>query len=125
MSLGSMFAGLGEAVQAPAGSGFTVSAAFGFFNILVGLMLVAAFLFFFGGLAGYLSRLGLEGRIEGLKYMYRGVVILFVLIVLLGIVNFLQQRPAVVFTIIAIVLILFVLWGISQSFGEGGEDKEH
>jgi hypothetical protein len=125
MNPGSMFAGVSEALQAQAGSGFTISAAFGFFNILVGLMLVAAFLFFFGGLAGYLSRLGLEGRIEGLKYMYRGIVILFVLVVLLGIVNFLQQRPAVVFAIIAITLVLFVLWGISQSFGGGGEDKEH
>jgi hypothetical protein len=124
MNPGSMFAGLGEAMQAPAGSSFTVSAAFGFFNILVGLMLVAAFLFFFGGLAGYLSRLGLEGRIDGLRYMYRGVVILFVLIVLLGIVNFLQQRPTVVYMIIAIALVVFVIWGVMQSF-QGGEEEDH
>jgi hypothetical protein len=110
-----------------AASNITISQLFGFFNIMVGLMLVASFLLFFGGLTGYLTRLGLEGRVEGwLRYMYRGVAILFVLIVLLGIVKYLQFHPSVVFTILAVIVVIFMAWAALQvSFSGGGDEEEH
>lgn len=103
---------------------FTFSQAFGFFNILVGLMLVAAFLSFFGGFTAYLTRLGLESRMQGLRYMYWGSAILFVLIVLLTIVNFLQFNPAVVFGIIAVLIVIFGAWAIVKASQESGEEEE-
>ena len=118
-----MVAGVTEAGQG-AGDAFTLSAAFGLFNILVGLMLVAAFLIFFGGLIGYLSRLGLEGRQDGLQAMYWGVTILLVLIILLAIVHFLQFHPAVVFGIIGALIVIFGAWAAVNSAQEAGEHKK-
>lgn len=115
--------------QAPADTGasasnFTVSQAFGFFNILVGLMLVAALLFFFGGFIAYLSRLGLENRVQGLRYMYYGITILFVLVILLAIVHYLQFHPAVVFGIVAVLIVIFGAWAIVQASQEKSADHE-
>jgi len=104
---------------------FTVSQFFGFFNIIVGLMLVASLLLFFGGFIAYLTRLGLENRMDGLKYMYYGISVLFVLIVLLAIVHYLQFNPTVVFVIVAIVIVIFGAWAAIQISQAGGEEEEH
>lgn len=69
----------------------TVSAAFGVFNIVAGIMLTASLICFFGGFGAYLFRLGLDSRNQPLKYMEYGVSILFTLIVLLAIVQFIQS----------------------------------
>ena len=98
--------------DAVASNGFTVSSFFGFFNVLVGLMLVAAFLTFFGGLIGYLSRLGLENRVQGLYAMYWGTTILFVLVILLTIVNFLQYHTTFFLAIVAIIVAVLFAWGV-------------
>ncbi len=112
-----------ETATASAGV-FSLSAVLGLFNIIVGLMLVAAFLMFFGGLAGYLSRLGLVGREQGLHYMNWGVTILFVLIILVGIVQFLQFHPEILFAIIAFVVIAGIIWIVIKSMQESAE-AEH
>jgi len=41
-------------------------------------MLVAGLILFFGGFIAYLTRLGLESRMDGLRYMYWGLTVLFV-----------------------------------------------
>jgi hypothetical protein len=69
----------------------TVSALLGFVNISAGIILVAALLPFFGGFIFYLVVLGNERRKNGLVLMVWGVLILFVLVVLLGIVKILQR----------------------------------
>jgi cytochrome bd-type quinol oxidase subunit 2 len=105
----------------------TLSQIFGFFNIMVGLMLVAALLLFFGGFISYLTRLGLDNRVQGLRYMYWGLTILFVLIVLLGVVNYVQYHQAVVFAIVGVLVVIFVAWAVikvSQASGNG-DDEEH
>ncbi len=109
----------------PSTNDFTVAQAFGFFNILVGLMLVAGLLLFFGGFIAYLTRLGLENRLQGLMYMYWGLSILFVLIVLLGLVHYLQFHPTVVFTILAVIAVGFMAWAAIQISQQSGEDDEH
>ena len=119
-----MLAGVTESGTGIGGaSGFTLTQAFGFFNIIVGLMIVASFIFFFGGLAGWLARLGLENRVEGLVSMYWGVTILFVLVIMLGIVNFLQTNPVVIFTIIAILIVGLIGWAVVNSVWEAPEEK--
>lgn len=114
-----------DAGIAPRGESiYSLSAAFGMFNIVVGLMLVAAFLLFFGGLSAYLSRLGLVGREEGLKYMYWGTTVLFMLIVLLGIVNVFESNPNLMYGVVASVIIVFALWAIMKAIQEGAAAEE-
>lgn len=111
-----MQAGVGTTEDsAPIQGDYGVSAGVGVLNIIAGLMLVAAFLFFFGGLIAYLTRLGLEGRVQGLGYMHWGVTILFVLIIVLGIVRFVQFHPEVVYFLAAIVIVVFVAWAVVKS----------
>lgn len=115
-----------QAVQTePSVTNVTVAQAFGFFNIVVGVMLVIAILLFLGGFIVYLSRLGLEGRVSGgLRYMYRGVAILIVLVILLGIVNFLQFNPQVVFAALGVVIVALGAWA-AITISQQPSEEEH
>lgn len=102
----------------------TVAQAFGFFNIIVGVMLVIAILLFLGGFIVYLSRLGLEGRVSGgLRYMYRGIAVLIVLVILLGIVNFLQFHPEIVFAALGIVIVAAGAWAAIKISQQPAEEE--
>ena len=115
-------------VGAPAatldGGDFTVSAAAGLLNVVAGLMLVAAFLLFFVGGVAYLSRLGLVGRVEGLHYMMWGVRVLFVLVIVLGVVQHVQNNPNVVIWIVALVVMVFGGYAIIKTIQESGEESD-
>jgi cytochrome bd-type quinol oxidase subunit 2 len=104
---------------------FTLSQAFGFFNILAGLMLVAGLVLFFGGFIAYLTRLGLESRTQGLRYMYWGETVLFVLILMLAVVHYLQFHPTIVFILIGALIVLFGSWAILQAVANSGDEEEH
>lgn len=107
------------------GNNFTLSAGIGLFNIMAGLMLVAAFLSFFGGAIAYLSRLGLEGRVDGLMYMLWGVRILFVLVVLLGVVQYVQYHTDVIIWLVAFFVLFvggYVAFTTIQASGASEED---
>jgi hypothetical protein len=93
---------------------WTLSAFFGIFNIVVGLMIVAAFVLFFGGFSAWLSRLGLESRLDGIKAMYYGTTILFVLIVLLAVVKFVQTHTELVLALLGVVVVALVAWAAVQ-----------
>lgn len=100
----------------------------GFFNIMVGLMLVFAFLFFFGGLGMWFVRLGTwpTYRDEAIRLMQWGVVILFVLAALLAIVQFVQKHVAAATFLAGIVIVIGVAWvvvTVSQAKGEDDEKK--
>lgn len=69
----------------------TIAAIAGLFNSTAGLMLVAGVGLFIGGYIEYLSHLGTEVRVKGLKKMEWGVMILFVLILMLFVVGLLQR----------------------------------
>ncbi|HVM73523.1 MAG TPA: hypothetical protein VMU13_01430 [Candidatus Paceibacterota bacterium] len=91
----------------------TLSTFLGLFNMFAGVMLVAALIAFFGGFIRYLIVLGNERRKQGLYLMYWGIMILFVLTILLGIINILQGplsfligMAVVIFLCIVIVLSL-------------------
>jgi hypothetical protein len=112
-------------VQSGQGTAYSLPSAIGFFNVIVGLMLVAAFLLFFGGLSTYFSRLGLVGREEGLYYMYWGVTVLFVLIILLWIVQSFLAHPALLYTVFAFIVIAIAAWIAYTVATSGGEEEEH
>ena len=105
----------------------TLAQAVGFLNILVGLMLVAAILFFVGGFMGWITRLGLTGRDQGLKFMSWGVSILFVLVVGLALIRFVQFHTQLVLTLLAVALVAlaaYVAIQVAKSSGET-EDAKH
>ena len=100
----------------------------GVFNIMVGLMLVAAFLFFFGGLGMWFTRLGTYPtyRDDAIELMQWGVGILFVLAVLLAVVQFVQTHAALASLIVGILVVIGVaLVVVSVSQMKGEEDKRH
>lgn len=80
------------------------------FNIFVGLMLAAALLAFLGGLGGYFSQLGTwpSFRDRSIKTMEWGVAILFVLIVILGVVQYFERYPKIMSTVIASIVLIIV-----------------
>lgn len=104
--------------------GLTVSGAVGLINIVIGLMLVAAFLLYFSGLMAFITRLGLKSRDQGLSLMNWGVVVLFVLVVLLGIMRYVQFHPEIVFFIVAILVIGFGIWAFVQSSRASAEAEK-
>lgn len=111
-----------------AASAQVLSQVSGLFNIMVGLMLVFAFLFFFGGLGMWAVRLGTwpTYRDEAIRLMQWGVVILFVLAALLAIVQFVQTHVAVATFLAGIVIVIGVAWmvvTVSQAKGEDDEKK--
>ena len=94
--------------------GQTLTVVSGIFNILVGLMLVAAFLIYFGALIGWYVRRGSwpSYRDEMIHYMQWAVVIMFVLVVLLILVNFVQVHQAAAAFVFGVILFLAIVWVI-------------
>jgi hypothetical protein len=88
----------------------------GFFNLLVGFMLVASLLFFIGGFIMYLIRLGTwpTYRDTAIELMEWGVSILFTVIVLLTIQQFLLSHLLVAVSVVSMVIIVGVVWIIAK-----------
>ncbi|HTR18913.1 MAG TPA: hypothetical protein VMH91_02980 [Candidatus Paceibacterota bacterium] len=67
----------------------------GFFNVLlnglIGLLITLAIIAFFWGLIKYLFTGATEGKAEGLKIMLYGVITIFVMVSIWGIVRLLQS----------------------------------
>ena len=80
----------------------------GYFNILTGILLVVACLCFGSGFTVYIARFGLVGRELGIQQMSWGVTILFVLVILLWGVKFVQGNPKTAMTLVAVVVFLFI-----------------
>lgn len=89
-----------------------------FFNLLVGLMLVVSVLLFVGGFIMYLIRLGTwpTYRDEALKLMEYGVAVLFTLIILLIVQQFLMSHLLVAVTLVAFVIVIAVVLGVASEF---------
>lgn len=67
----------------------------GFFNTIlnaaIGLLITLAIIAFFWGLIKYLFTEGSEGKASGLKIMLMGVIVIFVMVSIWGIVRLLQS----------------------------------
>lgn len=98
------------------------------FNIVVGLMLVISILAMGGGLMLWYVRLGTSPtyRDEAIDYMRWAVAILFVLVVLLGVAQFVQTHMAMsMLAIGAVVFAAIAYFVATQLMGGGGEEEEH
>lgn len=86
----------------------------GLFNIFVGLMLVAAVLLFFGGLIGWYLRRGPypSYRDEMIRVLQWSVAILFVLVVMLGAIRFVQTYQAAAAFMMGIVIFIGAVWAV-------------
>lgn len=62
-----------------------------FMNGLIGVAITLAIVVFFWGLIKYLLGSGSEGKADGLKVMFYGVVTIFVMVSVWGLVNLLQS----------------------------------
>jgi hypothetical protein len=105
----------------------TLSAWVGLFNIMVGLMLVAAFLFYGAGLIVWAVRLNTfpTNRDFAIELLQWAVTILFVLIILLFIVQFTQDHARDVLIVLGILVVFFVTKLVLSSTGSSGEKEEH
>jgi cytochrome c oxidase subunit IV len=83
-----------------------ISEVTGLFNILVGFMFVAAVSTFVGGIISYMVDFGNHERLKGIGLMEWGVAILFTLVVLLGIVQFIQSHQGTANVIVATAIII-------------------
>lgn len=87
----------------------SVSTVAGLFNIMAGFMFVAAVSTFVGGIISYMVDFGNHERLKGIALMEWGVAILFTLVVLLGIVQFIQNHQGTANVIVATAVIIGVI----------------
>ena len=109
---------------ASASFGPTLSEAVGFLNVVAGLMLVLAILLFVGGFVGWVTRLGLTGRDEGIYYMVYGAYILAALIVVLAVIHFVQFHTQLVLTLLGVAIVILIGWFAIQVAASSGEEEE-
>ncbi len=88
----------------------------GLFNLVVGLMLVASILLFVGGFVMYLIRLGTwpTYRDDAIVIMGWGVTVLFMLVVLLAIQQFLSRNILVAVSAAAFIIVLLVIYVVGK-----------
>lgn len=105
----------------------TLSAWAGLFYIMVGLMLVAAFLLYGGGLILWVVRLNTfpTNRDFAIRILEWAVAVLFVLILLLAIVQFTQNNVRTILIILALILVFIIARVVATSGGSSKEEKEH
>lgn len=99
------------------------------FNIVVGLMLVASILLMVGGLMQWYVRLGTTNtyRDDSIVILQWAVSILFVLVVLLGIAQFVETHMTLAMTILGAVVILAVAYFVVTTLmaNSEGEEEHH
>lgn len=110
-----------------AGSGSTfITQVVGLFNMFVGLMLVAALLAYGTGFVMWVTRLGSwpSPRDEAIHVMMWTPAILFTLVVLLAIVQFLQAHPTAALYAAAAAGVAFAVWALIFLIRNAGEKEE-
>lgn len=97
----------------------------GIFNIFVGVMLAIAFLIYVAGMITWAIRLGAypSYRDEAIDMLKWPVAILFVLIVLLGIVQLVQNHLGAATFVLGVVIVLFLAWAILTIASGKSEDE--
>ncbi len=121
-----LLAGVGAADAA--GASGLLTQIVGLFNIFVGLMLVAAFIMYGTGFIMWATRLGSwpSPRDGAIEMMLWAPAILFTLVVLLAIVQFLRSHPQAGAYIVSTIILLLVIWVIVYLAlnAKGGEKEE-
>lgn len=103
-------------------SAMTLVQFFGFLNIFVGLFLTIALILYGAAFIIYTTRYGTPHRDESLKLIEIALNILFVLIVILGVVQYFQRNPGNMAYIIGTIVFLVVVGLIIYAYS--GEKKK-
>lgn len=103
-----------------------VSRVAGIFNIFVGLMLTAALLTYGVGVIMWWIRLGSwpSYRTTAIRILEWAVATLFVLIVLLGIVQFFQKHPTAASYVLSAIVLVLIIWAVVYLMAHSGGKKE-
>ena len=89
----------------------------GLFYIVVGIVLVASILMMLAGLLAWFRGLGTSGNVyrdRAIKIMQWGVATLFTLVLILGVVEFVQTHTSATLYVIGVAIIILVLWGLAN-----------
>lgn len=100
----------------------------GIFNIVVGLMLVAALLLYGLGMVLWATRLGVwpSYRDEAIVILEWAVSVLFTLILVLTIVRLIQTHIAAASFVLGVLIVFAVIWFVIKvSASAGAEDEDH
>jgi len=95
----------------------TTTQVLAFFNLFAGIMLTASIGLFIGGFIIYLVRLGTwpTYRESAVQLMMWGVSILFTLVLVLAVQQFLLDHLMVAVVIGALIIIALVIWALASS----------
>lgn len=106
----------------------TLATIIALFNILVGVMLTTSIVMMVAGLMVWYVRLGTYPtyRDQAISMMQWGVAILFVLVVLLGVAQFVQTHMSLSMLLIgAVVAAAIAYFVITTMVSAGGKEEEH
>ena len=103
----------------------TTTQVLAFFNLFTGIMLSLSLGLFIGGFIVYLVRLGTwpTYREEAVEVMKWGVSILFTLVLILAVQQFLLRHLMVAVTIGALLIISAVIWVLLADSGDKSENR--
>lgn len=107
-------------------SAVTLVQVVGFFHLFVGLFVVAIFFTFVVGAWGYFARLGTwpTYRDTSIEILEWAITMLFVLLVILGLVQFFQSHSSTALLILAVVLVVAIAFFVFRVALGGGEKKK-
>lgn len=102
-------------------SGMTLVKFFGFLNVFVGIFLTLAIILYGAAFIIYVTRFGCPNRMESLDLIEWALSILFVLIVVLGIVQYFQRHPANMLYIIGTIVFVLAVGLIIYAYSGGAK----
>ncbi len=102
---------------------FTLTQFVGLFNVFVGLMLTVSILLLGAGCAMWVARLGTAPtyRDEAIVVMEWAVAILFTIVILLLLVQFVQRHTGTAVYLLGFVILGFVAWAVITSIQEANK----
>ena len=106
---------------------FTLTQFVGLFNVLVGLMLTVSILLMGAGWVMWVARLGTTPtyRDEAIHVMQWSVSILFVIVILLLLVQFVQRHTATAVYLLGFIILGFVAWAVLGAIKEANKAPAH
>lgn len=102
-------------------SGMALVKFFGFLNVFVGLFLTLAIILYGAAVIIYFTRFGNPNRAESLDLVEWALSILFVLIVVLGVVQYFQRHPANMVYVIGIIVFVLAVGLIIYAYSGGAK----
>lgn len=104
----------------------TIANIVGIFNVFVGVMLSVALLTYFFGMVLWSIRLGTwpSYRTEAIKIMEWSVAMLFMLIILLGVVQFFQNHQQAAAYVVSALVLIGIVWAVVLIMSDSGDGHD-